>query len=122
MSRIRSTDTKPEMLVRRLLHRLGYRYLLHKRDLPGAPDLVFPARRKAIFVHGCFWHQHSNCIDGRIPKTRRSYWVPKLSRNVQRDREHRTALRRLGWSSLVVWECEIKNEQKVTAQLLKFLR
>ena len=97
MSRIRSKDTKPEMLIRRMLHGLGYRYSLHRRDLPGAPDLVFPSRRKVILVHGCFWHQHKRCIDGRLPKSREDYWLPKLLRNVERDRRTVAKLRRGGW-------------------------
>src|SRR5258707_1318924 len=97
MARIRSKDTKPEMLVRRMLHGLGYRYALHRRDLPGAPDLVFPARRKVILVHGCFWHQHKKCVDGRLPKSREDYWEPKLMRNVDRDRRNASKLRRDGW-------------------------
>src|SRR6478672_2195406 len=86
MSRIRSSNTLPEMEVRRLLHGLGYRYVLHRRDLPGVPDLVFPSRKKIVFIQGCFWHQHKNCSDGRMPKSRPDYWKPKLQRNVERDR------------------------------------
>src|SRR5919109_4870578 len=107
MSRIRSKDTKPEMLIRRMLHALGYRYSLHRRDLPGAPDLVFPSRKKVILVHGCFWHQHTGCIDGRLPKSREGYWLPKLLRNVKRDRRNIGRLRRGGWKVIKVWECEV---------------
>lgn len=121
MSRIRSKDTEPEMLVRRLLHRLGYRYVLHKRDLPGVPDLVFPSRRRIIFVHGCFWHQHRGCIDGRIPKTRMDYWEPKLRGNVERDRQNVLKLRRSGWKVLRVWECEIAVIEKTRERLTRFL-
>lgn len=121
MRRIRSRDTKPELLVRSLVHRLGFRFRLHSRDLPGKPDLVFPARRKVIFVHGCFWHQHKNCIDGRLPKSRADYWVPKLARNVQRDGERRTALRKLGWKSLTLWDCETTDERTLKARVLEFL-
>lgn len=121
MSRIRSTDTQPELLVRRLLHGLGYRYVLHRRDLPGAPDLVFPARRKIIFVHGCFWHQHAGCADGRIPKSRADYWVPKLRRNVQRDKQNLSKLRGAGWKVAVVRECETDDLGRVLKRLVRFL-
>jgi DNA mismatch endonuclease (patch repair protein) len=102
---------KPEMVVRQLVHKMGFRYRLHQKDLPGKPDLVFPSRRKAIFVHGCFWHQHKKeeCSDGRIPKSNTSYWTPKLKRNVERDKAATKELKRLGWEVLVIWECEIKN-------------
>lgn len=110
MSGIRSKGMKPEMVVRRLLHSMGYRYRLHRKDLPGKPDLVFPSRRKVIFVHGCFWHQHAGpgCGIVRVPKSNREYWLPKLERNVARDAEHRKRLRDLGWESLVIWECEVR--------------
>jgi DNA mismatch endonuclease (patch repair protein) len=99
MSRIRSRDTKPEMIVRRLLHAAGYRYRLHTKDLPGKPDVVFKRRRKVVFVHGCFWHQHDreDCLDGRRPKSNTSYWHAKLERNVERDQEHIRRLHELGW-------------------------
>src|ERR1700753_4107038 len=89
-----STDTAPEKIVRSLVHKLGYRFRLHRKDLPGKPDIVFPGRRKAIFVHGCFWHQHANCPEGRLPRTRSEYWTPKLTRNVERDRNHLEKLSR----------------------------
>ena len=110
MSGIRSKGMKPEMTVRRLLHSMGYRYRLHRRDLPGKPDLVFPARRKVILVHGCFWHQHNDpsCRIVRRPKSNRAYWLPKLEGNAARDVEHRTRLRELGWDILVIWECEVR--------------
>src|SRR5271154_7217629 len=106
MSQIRSSGTRPEMQVRRLLHRLGYRYVLHRRDLPGVPDLVFPSRGRIVFVQGCFWHQHKGCTDGRIPKSRVSYWKPKLQRNVERDRLNISKLRRAGWKVMLVLECD----------------
>lgn len=121
MSRIRSKDTKPELLVRRVLHRLGYRYRLHRRDLPGAPDLVFASRRKAIFIHGCFWHQHKGCIDGRLPQSRLDYWLPKLERNVERDRENTVKLRISGWKILKLWECDILSGNKLEQRLIQFL-
>ena len=121
MSRIRSSDTHPEMLVRRLLHRLGYRYSLHRRDLPGVPDIVFPSRQKIILVHGCFWHQHKGCADGRIPKTRASYWKPKLQRNVERDRRNVSRLRRSGWKVMQVWECGATKPHALIKRLTRFL-
>src|SRR5437016_10732119 len=108
MSRIRSKDTKPELLVRRLIHTLGYRYRLHRRDLPGVPDLVFPSRRAVIFVHGCFWHRHKRCKGGaRAPKSRLKYWKPKLEGNSVRDARNRKSLLRNGWRVLVIWECQL---------------
>ena len=121
MSRIRSSDTRPEMQIRRLLHRLGYRYALHRRDLPGVPDLVFPSRKKIVFIQGCFWHQHKGCIDGRIPKSRVSYWKPKLLRNVERDRLNISKLRRSGWGVMLAWECEAANPETVRKRLTRFL-
>jgi len=121
MSRIRSTNTRPEMQVRRILHKLGYRYALHRRDLPGAPDLVFPSRKKIIFIQGCFWHQHKGCIDGRIPKSRVSYWKAKLQRNVQRDRRNISKLRRNGWGVMSVWECDAAKLETVCKRLIRFL-
>ena len=121
MRRIRSRDTKPELVVRSLAHRLGYRFRLHRRDLPGCPDIVFPSLRKVIFVHGCFWHHHSRCIDGHSPKSRKSYWVPKLARNKQRDKRNRAKLRGHGWRSLVVWECETVDHEPLRQRLQEFL-
>lgn len=109
MSRVRGKDTKPELIVRRLLHGLGYRYRLHAGDLPGKPDIVFRGRRKAIYVHGCFWHRHPDpaCRLARLPKTRREFWVPKLEGNRRRDIENQRRLTEMGWDFLLVWECEI---------------
>ena len=122
MSRIKSKDTKPEMLIRRMLHRLGYRYSLHRRDLPGAPDLVFPSRRKVVLIHGCFWHQHKRCIDGRLPKSREEYWLPKLLRNVERDRQNVSKLRRCGWKVMKVWECEVMGDsERAMRKISRFL-
>ncbi|MCK5745258.1 MAG: DNA mismatch endonuclease Vsr [Oricola sp.] len=108
MALVRGKDTKPEIVVRRIAHALGYRFRLHRKDLPGKPDLVFPRLRKAILVHGCFWHQHPDpaCWRSRIPKSRPEFWVPKLEGNVRRDQENERALREMGWDVLVVWECE----------------
>lgn len=121
MRRIRSKDTKPEMQVRRFVHAQGYRYRLHVSNLPGKPDLVFPKLRKVIFVHGCFWHLHKKCSEGRIPESRRDYWEPKLKRNVERDRKHTIALRKLGWKSLVVWECDIMHSARIEDKVIEFL-
>lgn len=121
MRAIRSTGMKPEMLVRRMAHALGYRFRLHRRDLPGNPDLVFPGRRKLIFVHGCFWHQHRGCSTGHLPKTNTKYWLPKLARNVARDAKNIATLRRSGWHVLVIWECEAKDSDYLRQRLLRFL-
>lgn len=110
MASIRGRDTKPELLVRSTLHRLGYRYTLHPRHLPGRPDIVFPRRKVAIWVHGCFWHQHHGCPLAHVPRTREGYWGPKLARNVERDKEKADALRALGWHPHVVWECELQKQ------------
>ena len=109
MRAIRSGGMKPEMIVRSLVHRMGYRYRLHAKNLPGKPDLVFRPRKKAIFVHGCFWHQHAkeDCKDGRQPKSNTGYWAPKLTRNVERDAANVAALKKLGWGILILWECEV---------------
>jgi DNA mismatch endonuclease (patch repair protein) len=122
MRAVRSKDTKPEKALRSMLHRAGYRFRIHSRNLPGSPDIVFPARRKVIFVHGCFWHQHTRCGAGIVPATRREYWVPKLQRNQARDRLVQLALTRLGWKSLTVWECEIeKNPPAALHRSISFL-
>lgn len=121
MSRIRKKNTKPELRVRRLAHSLGYRFRLHRRDLPGTPDLIFPARRKAIFVHGCFWHRHDCRLGGRPPATRPEYWLPKLTRNVERDKAAQIELQRLAWDVLVIWECEVRNEAALRNRLTSFL-
>lgn len=121
MSRIRSKDTRPEILVRRALHRLGYRYRLHRRDLPGVPDIVFPSRKKVIFVHGCFWHGHAGCNVANVPKSRRAYWLEKFARNKKRDQENIRKLRRAGWDVFVVWECQIKAIDRIEAKAVKFL-
>jgi DNA mismatch endonuclease, patch repair protein len=123
MAAIRSVDTKPELALRRLAHALGYRFRLYRRDLPGRPDLVFPGRRKVIFVHGCFWHQHAGgrCGAGSLPKVRRGYWKPKLARNVARDERNLVELRQAGWDALVVWECELGKASDVERKVRAFL-
>ena len=120
MSRIGSKNTKPEITVRRLIHAMGYRYRLHRKNLPGTPDLTFPARRKVIFVHGCFWHQH-DCPRGARPASNTQFWNRKLDGNVRRDRKNLAALRRNGWSVLVLWECEMKEPGNLTDRIVEFL-
>ena len=100
-------DTAPELLVRRMLHRMGYRFRLHRWDLPGRPDLVFPGRGVVIQIHGCFWHQHQGCRHARVPKSRQEYWGPKFAQNAERDRDNERRLGEMGWRVLVVWECEL---------------
>lgn len=121
MSRVRNKDTRPEMKVRRLVFAAGYRYRLHGRKLPGKPDLVFPGRRKVIFVHGCFWHRHEGCPLARLPKSRHEFWIPKLEANRERDRRNQKELEALGWSVLALWECELKNGETVASKVEAFL-
>lgn len=123
MRHIRSSNTKPEITVRKILYSLGYRYRLHKKDLPGKPDLVFAKRKKIIFIHGCFWHQHNltTCLDSKIPKSNKQYWNQKLKNNAQRDIRNQMALKELGWDILIIWECEIKNDKKLIKRMQKFL-
>src|SRR5271155_2625656 len=120
MRAIRSTGMRPELTVRSLAHKLGYRFRLHRKDLPGKPDLVFVSRRKVIFVHGCFWHSH-NCKAAHIPKSNQNYWGPKLKRNQIRDGKNAEALEAAGWKSLVIWECETKNSRTAASRVKKFL-
>ncbi len=117
MSKIRSKNTKPELKLRSELHKKGYRFRIHLSSFPGKPDIVLPKYKAVIFVHGCFWHQHKNCIDGRIPKTRTKYWEEKLNKNVCRDIKHKRILRKMGWNVITVWECEI--EKKIGTVLNK---
>lgn len=120
MRAIKSSNTKPELVIRKMLHAAGYRYKLHPKTLPGRPDIVFPTRKKAILVHGCFWHVHKHCATGRIPDS--PMWRDKLLRNIQRDKEVDAALQGLGWQTAVVWECEInKNSSNVLHELRIFL-
>jgi len=122
MRRIKSTGMKPEMLVRRLVHSMGYRYRLHGKDLPGKPDLVFGPRKKVIFVHGCFWHGHDaeGCPDRRTPKSNVAYWSSKLARNKARDAERVAALKKAGWSVLTIWECETRSD--LSKRIQRFLK
>ena len=123
MSLVRARDTKPEMEVRRIIHRLGFRYRLHDKRLPGSPDLVFNARRKAIFVHGCFWHRHPDhsCKLARMPKSNLDFWKPKLEGNRQRDLRHQSELDAIGWRYLIVWECELRHREQLENRLIAFL-
>jgi DNA mismatch endonuclease (patch repair protein) len=121
MSRIRSKNTKPELIVRRTLHRLGYRYRIHRKDLPGSPDLVFPRRKAVVFVHGCFWHAHRRCSVANMPKSRTSYWEAKFERNRAHDRAVRRVLRKGGWKVFVIWECETKDRQQLEVRLVSCL-
>lgn len=121
MARIAGKNTSPEMAARVLLHRMGYRYRLHVRGLPGSPDIAFTRRRKAIFIHGCFWHRHDGCRYANRPKTRTEYWDRKFDRNVARDARNLAALRGEGWAALVVWECETKAPERLGSRLCDFL-
>ena len=121
MSHVKSKGMKPEMQVRRLLHGLGYRYRLHRADMPGRPDLVFPSRRKVVFVNGCFWHKHSGCPRVRIPVTNRDYWLPKLERNRARDERNIALLQEDGWEVMTVWECQLRDLPATTEGLVAFL-
>jgi DNA mismatch endonuclease (patch repair protein) len=123
MRAVRSKDTSPEMRVRKLAHSMGYRYALHSARLPGKPDLVFKKYRSVIFVHGCFWHLHSGCREGRTPNSNQDYWHTKLARNVARDSEHEEALKRAGWRVMVIWECELhkKSPAVIREQIRLFL-
>lgn len=119
MALIRATDTKPELVVRRLIHAWGFRFRLHDKKLPGHPDIVLRSLRKVIFVHGCFWHQHEGC--GRTPKTRLDFWLPKLNGNKMRDKQQLSILNAAGWDVLVVWECETADPARLFPKLLDFL-
>lgn len=122
MSLVPNRNTTPELVVRRIVHQLGFRFRLHRRDLPGSPDLVFPRLRRVIFVHGCFWHRHPNCHRAASTKTRRAYWEAKFARNVARDLEATSALEQAGWHVLVVWECETKDKAVIRRVARRFLR
>lgn len=117
MSRVRSHNTKPELLVRSILHRNGYRFRLHKKELPGKPDIVLAKHHAVIFVHGCFWHRHKNCPDATVPKTRTDFWIQKFAGNVERDKRTQKALRRFGWNIIIVWECETGRQDRLANRL-----
>lgn len=121
MSLVRARNTKPELKVRRLLFGMGYRYRLHRGDLPGCPDIVFPGRKKIIFVNGCFWHGH-NCPAGlNRPKTNKLYWEQKLEKNMIRDKKNREKLKKMEWEVFVIWECQLKNKERLSTDLVSFL-
>lgn len=121
MSRIKSKDTKPELRVRSLLHRLGYRFRLHRKNLPGRPDIVLPKYKTAIFVHGCFWHRHEGCRFAYNPKSRMDFWRKKFEENQRRDKKNSTKLKELGWKVAVIWECETQNSKKLNLTLIEIL-
>ena len=121
MSRISGRDTKPEIIVRKLIHRLGFRFRLHVRTLPGNPDIVLPRHRKVIFVHGCFWHGHENCKRSKKPSTNTRFWNKKISGNVERDKAVMSALNELGWQTLTIWQCEMKDQAAINHLLRHYL-
>lgn len=118
MRAVKSKNTSPEKRVRSTAHRLGLRFRLHRKDLPGSPDLLFPKKKTALFVHGCFWHRHENCARATTPKTNVDFWREKFRRNVERDRETRRKLEETGWRVLVIWECETKNQEFIEKETL----
>lgn len=121
MARVRSKNSRPELLVRKLVYSLGYRYRLYQRDLPGSPDLVFRPRQKVIFVHGCFWHRHAKCALARMPKSRVDFWSEKLEGNRRRDERNKRALAREGWRVLTIWECQLRDTSRLEARIRRFL-
>ena len=121
MRAVKGKDTGTEMTVRRIVHRMGFRYRLHRKDLPGKPDLVFGPRRKVIFVHGCFWHGHTCKRGDRTPRKNRRYWTKKIARNKERDQEHVSALKAKGWKALVIWECEMKDTERLGKRVRAYL-
>ena len=121
MSAIKSKNTKPEITVRKLLHSMGYRIRLHKKDLPGSPDIVLPKYKTVIFVHGCFWHRHQNCKYASNPKTRREFWENKFNANKIRDQKKLKEIKNLGWKFIIIWECETRNIQSIEEKIKRFL-
>lgn len=121
MSLIRGKNTGVELTVRSLIHRLGFRYRLHEKDLPGKPDLVFQSKRKVIFIHGCFWHRHERCPLARLPKSKLKFWVPKLEGNKLRDQANQQRLRKEGWRVLLIWECQINERERLARRVKTFL-
>lgn len=119
MSQVRSKNTKPELQIRSRLHKLGYRFKIHCKDIPGYPDIVLPKFKSAIFVHGCFWHQHEGCKKATIPKDNQKFWLKKLQENVNRDRKHTSQLEALGWNVITVWECDIKRDLEATIRTVE---
>lgn len=121
MRAVRSTDTKPEIAVRKLIHSLGYRYRLHRKDLPGTPDIVFPGRHSVIFVNGCFWHGHECARGSRVPKSNADYWIQKIDKNKNRDQRNSKKLKADNWKVLVIWECEVRHKNLLTEKIIQFL-
>jgi DNA mismatch endonuclease (patch repair protein) len=119
MSKIRGKNTKPEMILRSQLFRKGFRFRIHQKGLPGKPDIVLPKYKTVIFVHGCFWHYHKDCREGRIPTTNSTFWRQKLSKNVEKDEKHTETLKGIGWKVIVVWECEIENQLEIVTQKIE---
>jgi len=111
MSRVKGKNTKPELVVRSFLHNNGYRFRLHRKDLPGKPDIVLPKYNTVVFIHGCFWHQHKNCKRATIPKTNKKYWIPKLQKNIENDKRYTKELKSLGWKIIILWECQINRNR-----------
>lgn len=122
MSAVPQANTRPEKDVRRILHSMGYRFCLHRADLPGTPDIVLPKHRAVIFVHGCFWHGHRGCARAKLPKSNRSFWQTKITQNKERDTKAKSALTRSGWRYLVVWQCELRNENRLRTAMERFLQ
>lgn len=121
MSRVHAKDTKPEMKLRKLIHGMGFRYRLHRKELPGKPDLVFPGRKSIIFMHGCFWHRHEDCGLARLPKSKQAFWCAKLEANKARDQKNISTLKAAGWRILVIWECQLRDEDRVRQVVKEFL-
>jgi len=117
MALIKDKNTKPEIIVRKLLFHIGYRFRLHRKDLPGKPDITLAKYKTVIWVNGCFWHFHKNCSNGHIPKTNTEFWNTKIARNVERDKENKLKLKKLGWKVIIIWECELKDESKLINKL-----
>lgn len=121
MSRVSGKNTKPELVVRTLLHNMGYRFRLHRNDLPGKPDITLPKHKRIILVHGCFWHGHQDCPRAKRPSTNVDFWREKLDKNIERDKANINKLKQLGWDILTVWTCEVKETEKLTNKILSFL-
>lgn len=122
MRAVGTRNTGPELAVRKMLHRAGYRFQLHRKDLPGTPDIVLPRLRKAIFVHGCYWHGHAGCTKGRLPRSRVDYWAAKIETNRRRDRARMRELRTAGWTPLVVWQCQLRRPEVLLRRLKRLLK
>ena len=122
MSRVSGKNTKPELIVRSLLHNLGFRFRLHRKDLPGQPDITLPKHKKVIFIHGCFWHGHKDCSRSKRPATNKKFWNEKLDKNIERDKRNLEKLKKLGWDTLIVWTCEVKDISRLENKLQSFFK